>query len=112
MNKQQFTTWAMQSPDTKSYTSTQSKLALATLPLGYDWYEQNKSSLSTGKDRKAKYKRRVKSECRAYIYDKFKPNPADYGYSSVFVAWIFYWILSAVINFVIRRLLDDWIFKN
>lgn len=108
MNKQEFVNWACKDSNYKSYSKTHSRLALQLLPIAYDWYDDNKTTIQ-GSDIN---KRKSKKLCRQYINENFKANPVEYGYGSVWVSWIFYWILSAVIEWVIRRLLDDWIFKN
>lgn len=108
MNKTQFCDWASNDQEFKSYNSTKSRLAIKALPHAYDWYMSNKTEL-LNKEIGVKKSRKL---ARAYVSEKFRPDPVEYGYGSIWVSWIFYWILSAVINWVIKRLIDDWLFKK
>ena len=108
MNKQEFVTWACKDSNYRGYSKPHSRLALQILPVAYDWYTLNKDVIEDSEVSK----RKSKKLCRQYINSNLKVDPVEYGYGSIWISWIFYWILSSVIEWVIRRLLDDWIFKK
>lgn len=108
MNRTEFYTFAKSDTTFSTFDTTKRKLGEEALKYAFDWHIQNPKVGTEHTNIKQERK-----TCKKYIKQNFRPLQTDYGYSSSIIAgWIFYLILNAVINWVIRRLLDDWLFKK
>lgn len=108
MNRKEFYTFAKSDTTFSTFDAHKQRLGEEALQYAFDWHIQN-PKVGTERDN-IKQSRKA---CKAYIKKNFHPVQTNYGYSSSLIAgWIFYLVLNAVINWVIRRLLDDWLFKK
>lgn len=109
MNREQFYTFAKSDNTYKTYGETRSTLADKALEYAFDWHVQNpKAGTKNGKSL-----RQNRKECKLYVKNRFRQDRVKaQAYGFVIPAWILSIILNVIISWVIRRLLDDWLFKQ
>lgn len=112
MNKSSFLSWATSNNEYLSLDGSRRDIAIKCLEKGWEWYNLQPKTVfeSASKKNDGKTKKKLKNDCRKYILANTNFKPAAYGYSSVFTSWIFYIVLRWTINWVLKRLLDDWLF--
>lgn len=98
-------TWAMQdAPELEgAFSEEKKKISEEVLQIGLNWVKME--SYQAGTTDADRHHRRLM--CKKYIKNKFLEKQRSAGF--VLEELILYIILNAVIGWVIRRLLDNWL---
>jgi len=103
--------WAMEdAPELDGENSSEKKnLSEICLRFGHDWVRIQPQK-NSGKKLTKLEKRQQRQECKKYFKNRYlsEPQPVGFLLSGV----LFTIILNAVIGWVVRRLLDDWIHQQ